>query len=179
MLQPTFGSGIFLIWILATLSAARNMLKKTCWGTFDTSEPLTWGEKHKSTENCIRKIAYSLNSVIKRKCKLLLCGMSLAIVDENPLDTDVIQNKLTTKVWKGLTILLLYRPFCCPTPPQLRGCWNTERKFQVLLSVQHCMRDRRSGGGRGGGGWGKRLSDVCAEASKDAERMKIESPGTR
>ena len=176
MLQPTFGTGIFLIWILATLSAARNMLKKTCWGTFDTSEPLTWGEKHKSTENCIRKIAYSLNSVIKRKCKLLLCGMSLAIVDENPLDTDVIQNKLTTEVWKGLTILLLY-PFCCPTPPQLRGRWSSGRKFQVLLSVQHCIRDGRRG--EEGGGWGQRLSDVCSEASKDAERVKNESPGMR
>ena len=163
MLQPAFGTGIFLIWILATPSVARNMLKKTCWGTFDTSEPFTWGEKHKSAENCLRKINYSLNSMIKRKCKLLLCGMSPVKVNESPWDTDVIQ-RFSCEIhnWrlKRLHYLFCFILIAVPSP-QLMWCLKSGWKFQVLLSVQLCMRD---GGGRaGGGGWWEGRGGVGGE----------------
>lgn len=43
--KQTFETGIFMIWILATLSAALSKLKNTCCGTFVTSYPLTWKNK--------------------------------------------------------------------------------------------------------------------------------------
>ena len=45
----TFETGIFRIWILATLSDALSRLKNTCCGTFVTSTPLTWERKKEAS----------------------------------------------------------------------------------------------------------------------------------
>lgn len=56
MTLHTFETGIFRIWILATLSDALSRLKNTCCGTFVTSTPFTLERKKVSNKMGLRPI---------------------------------------------------------------------------------------------------------------------------